>query len=190
LTDLESRLESRKKELQSMRHVTSATPVVLSGALVIPAGLLRTLRGESVQNATEAVFAADPVARARIEKIAMDAVCRAEEAQNCQAVDVSAQKCGWDVTSYPPAVNGKQPLARHIEVKGRAKGQTTVTVSRNEVLYALNQADKFILAIVIVDGEKAEGPYYIREPFSQEPDWAVSSINLDLEELLRRATKD
>ncbi|MGW8159023.1 MAG: helicase-related protein [Desulfoprunum sp.] len=190
LTDLESRLESRKKELQSMRHVTSATPVVLSGALVIPAGLLKTLRGESMEDATEAVLAADPVARARIEKIAMDAVCRAEEAQNCQVVDVSAQKCGWDVTSYPPAVNGKQPLARHIEVKGRAKGQTTVTVSRNEVLYALNQADKFILAIVIVDGEKAEGPYYIREPFSQEPDWAVSSINLDLGELLRRSTKD
>ena len=28
LSDLEARLESRKKELQSMRHVTSATPVV------------------------------------------------------------------------------------------------------------------------------------------------------------------
>jgi hypothetical protein len=47
LSDLEARLESRKKELQSMRHVTSATPVALSGALVIPAGLLRTLRGDA-----------------------------------------------------------------------------------------------------------------------------------------------
>jgi Helicase conserved C-terminal domain len=38
LSDLEARLESRKRELQSMRHVTSATPIALSGALVIPAG--------------------------------------------------------------------------------------------------------------------------------------------------------
>ncbi len=46
INDLENRLENRKKELQSMRHVTSATPVVVGGALVIPAGLMRRLRGE------------------------------------------------------------------------------------------------------------------------------------------------
>ena len=38
-----------------------------------------------------------------------------------------------------------------IEVKGRAKGSSTVTVTRNEILYGLNQQDKFILAIVLVD---------------------------------------
>src|SRR5262249_26233450 len=41
ISDLEGRLENRKKELMSMRHVTSATPVVLGGALVVPGGLLR-----------------------------------------------------------------------------------------------------------------------------------------------------
>lgn len=187
LTDLEARLESRKKELHSMRHVTSATPVALSGALVIPAGLIRKLRGETAPDATTALFSADPAARSRIEQLAMNAVRSAEETRGCRVVDVSAHKCGWDLTSYPPMEGNKQPQARHIEVKGRAKGQTTITVSRNEVLYGLNQADKFILAIVIVDDNQAEGPYYIREPFSQEPDWAVSSINLDLDELLNRA---
>ena len=44
ITDLQGRLENRKKSLQSMRHVTSGTPVVLSGALVLPAGLVRSLR--------------------------------------------------------------------------------------------------------------------------------------------------
>jgi hypothetical protein len=63
------------------------------------------------------------------------------------------------------------------------ENQTGYIVSRN-VLYGLNQADKFILAIVMVDGDQTEGPYYIRELFSQEPDWTVSSINLDLGELL------
>ena len=47
IDDLQSRLENRKKSLQSMRHVTSGTPVVLSGALVLPAGLVRKLKGEA-----------------------------------------------------------------------------------------------------------------------------------------------
>jgi hypothetical protein len=63
----------------------------------------------------------------------------------------------------------------------------TITVTRNEILYGLNQADKFILAIVIVDGDNHEGPHYVRNPFTQEPDWAVTSINLDLASLLERA---
>ena len=78
-------------------------------------------------------------------------------------------------------------VSRHIEVKGRAKGSTTITVTRNEVLYGLNQHDKFVLAIVLVDGDSVEGPFYVRKPFTQEPDWAVTSINLDLDQLLARS---
>src|SRR5690606_21679185 len=47
VADLEGRLENRRKELQAMRHVVNGTPVALGGALVIPAGLLRQLRGEA-----------------------------------------------------------------------------------------------------------------------------------------------
>jgi superfamily II DNA or RNA helicase len=190
LADLESRLETRKKELQSMRHVTSATPVVLSGALVVPAGLLRKLRGEDPPDkATAAAFSADPAARSRIEALAMEAVRRAEEACGRRVVDVSGQKCGWDLTSYIPAVDGKQPEARHIEVKGRVKGASTITVTRNEILYALNQSDKFHLAIVLVDeSNAAEGPFYVSNPFDAEPGWGVSSINYELKALLARAT--
>ena len=46
VTDLEGRLENRKKELQSMRHVVNGTPVVLGGALVVPAGLMTRVRGD------------------------------------------------------------------------------------------------------------------------------------------------
>jgi SNF2 family DNA or RNA helicase len=187
LSDLEARLESRKKELQSMRHVTSATPVVLSGALVIPAGLLRTLRGEPAP--VGSAFSIDPEARSHIEQLAMNAVRFAEEALGCRVVDVSAQKCGWDLTSYPPAAEGKQPEARHIEVKGRIKGASTITVSRNEILYAFNQADKFLLAIVLVDeNDTVDGPFYLSNPFDVEPGWGVASINFELKSLLERST--
>ena len=188
LSDLEARLESRKKELQSMRHVTSATPVVLSGALVVPAGLLRTLRGEPAP--VGSAFSNDPEARSRIEQIAMDAVRKVEEARGCRVVDVSAQKCGWDITSQAPFANGRLPEARHIEVKGRIKGASTVTVTKNEIFESWNQGEKYHLAIVIVDEDDAfEGPHYIPHPFKQEPGWGVASVNYDLKTLLEHAEK-
>jgi len=188
IADLGSRLESRKKELQSMRHVVSCTPVVLGAALIVPAGLMNRLRGEEPIDTIAATFAADAQARSRIERIAMDAVRQAEEARGCRVVDVSAEQCGWDLSAYPPAIDGKLPDPRHIEVKGRVKGASTVTVTRNEMLYASNQGEKFVLAVVLVhEDDRAEGPYYIRNPFQSEPGWGVASINFNLGELLARA---
>lgn len=187
ITDLEGRLENRKKELQAMRHVVSATPVALGGALVVPIGLLRKLRGEPVEASS---FTTDAAARRHIELLAMNAVRLAEEARGYTVVDVSAQKCGWDITAYPPAIDGRQPEARHIEVKGRVKGAATVTITRNEMLYALNQSDKFLLAIVLVgEGDIVDGPFYLRNPFDTEPGWGVSSINFELNALLERTEK-
>ena len=188
VSDLEGRLENRKKELQSMRHVVNGTPVVLGGALVVPAGLLSKRRGDAPADPVAAAVAADAAARSRIEQAAMDAVRRAEEGRGCRVIDVSAEKCGWDLTSYPPAVDGKQPEPRHIEVKGRVKGAGTVCVTRNEMLYAFNQGEKFVLAVVLVgEGDAVEGPHYIRNPFDREPGWGVASVSYDLNALLSRA---
>jgi hypothetical protein len=180
IDDLTARRESREKELKALRHIVSATPVVAGGAVVIPVGLL-------MQRKAEPGWSADAEARARVERVAMNAVMAAERALGHEVIDVSAQKCGWDLTSIPRHVDGRIPPSRHIEVKGRAKGQSTVTVTRNEVLYGLNQQEKFVLAVVVVDGNNHEGPFYVTRPFTQEPDWAVTSINLDLAQLLERA---
>lgn len=188
ISDLEGRLENRKRELQAMRHIVNGTPVVLGGALVIPAGLLIKNRDDESSDPAVAAFAADPAARARIEQAAMKAVREAEEARGCCVIDVSADKCGWDLTSYPPASNGKLPEPRHIEVKGRVKGAATVTITRNEMMYAFNQGDKFRLAIVLVgESDSVEGPHYIQNPFDREPGWGVASINFELKTLLARA---
>ena len=180
--ELSARLEQRIKELENKRHVISSTPVIVGGALIIPHGLLAQRNGETT-------FCADADCRSRIEQIAMRAVIDAEAAMGREVIDVSSQKCGWDITARPPMTDGKLPEDRHIEVKGRAKGQSTITVSRNEVMYGLNQKEKFLLAIVLVDADDYEGPFYVREPLTQEPDWAVSSVNLDLETLLARSTR-
>ena len=185
LKDLQYRLESRKKELQAMRQVQNGTPLILGGALVVPAGLLRKLRGEG-----PGATATDALARQKIERLAMEAVMVTERAKGHHVVDVSAQKCGWDVSSYPPPVNGVQPSPQHIEVKGRAAGADTVTVTRNEIIYAVNQADKFILAIVFIrPDDSADGPHYLANPFQREPDWGAASVNYNISELLGRTGK-
>ena len=188
LGDLQSRLDGRKKELQAMRHVVNGTPVVLGAALIVPAGLMSRLRGDEPVDPVAATFAADAAARSRIEQLAMSAVRQAEESCGCRVVDVSAAKCGWDLTSYPPSLDGKQTDPRHIEVKGRVKGASTVTITRNEMLYAFNQGDKFVLAIALVDEDDTiDGPHYIRNPFDREPAWGVASINFNLGDLLTKA---
>ena len=60
-----------------------------------------------------------------------------------------------------------------------------MTVTRNEILPALNKPDDFILAVgQVQDGQQKL--VYIRQPFQQEPEFAVESINYKLEELLSR----
>lgn len=178
--ELTARLEQRKKELEAMKNVVSSTPVVIGGALVIPQGLLASLKGDTT-------FCVDAQARARIEQVAMQAVTQHEQALGNTVKDVSADKCGWDITARPPLKpDGSLPQDRHIEVKGRAKGQNVITVSRNEIFYALNQADKFWLAIVVVDGDDYEGPFYVKNPFTKEPDAGVPSVNYEIKHLLSK----
>jgi superfamily II DNA or RNA helicase len=185
LKDLQYRLDNRKRELQAMRQVQNGTPVVLGGALVIPQGLLRKARGEAPP-----LHSADAAARIKIERLAMEAVMAAERAKGHEVFDVSAEKCGWDITSYPPAVNGRQPTPRHIEVKGRVVGADTITVTRNEILYAFNQGDKFVLAVVFVrENDTVDGPHYLANPFQREPDWGAASVNYSISDLLARTNR-
>lgn len=180
LKDLQYRLESRKKELLAMKQVQNGTPVILGGALVLPAGLLRQLRGQG-----PALTTADAAARTKIEQLAMQAVMAAEKARGHHVIDVSKDKCGWDISSYPPSTDGVQPTPRHIEVKGRAAGADTITITRNEITYAVNQADKFVLAIVFVNPDDSiDGPHYVSNPFSREPDWGAASVNYFVSDLL------
>ena len=71
-----------------------------------------------------------------------------------------------------------------IEVKGKAVGSTTLTASKTQILTALNKPDSFILAIVQVDGDTSSEPRYVRQPFEKEPDFAATSVNYELSELL------
>jgi len=73
---------------------------------------------------------------------------------------------------HPPGASGGdlRPPGRAPGARAERPGLGTVTITRNEVLYALNQADKFLLALVLVGEDDAvDGPYYLRNPFDAEP---------------------
>lgn len=61
-------------------------------------------------------------------------------------------------------------------------------MTANEVHTASNKGEQFLLAIVLVDGETVEGPYYLRQPFTKEPEPFATSIQYDLDTLLAMAT--
>ena len=95
---------------------------------------------------------------------------------------MSAEDCGWDVTSTDAQGN-----CRFIEVKAPRKDATTVTVCKNEMLVGFNKrGEGWYLALVFVEGETVDGPHYIAAPFDREPGWAETSVNLSVPDLLRR----
>jgi len=72
-----------------------------------------------------------------------------------------------------------------IEVKGRQAGASTVTLTKNEILAALNSAERFRLAIVEVDGDEVKPPIYVQGFDFGQPGFAQTSANFDLTSLLR-----
>ena len=90
-------------------------------------------------------------------------------------------------SKIPKERRGKEgSTLRFIEVKGRAKGATTVTVTKNEILTALNKPDDYILAIVEVDGKNTK-TVYLKRPFRERPDFAATSVNYDIVELVGKS---
>ncbi len=169
--DLSERLERRTEELKLERVLQRGVPRVAAGALVIPFGLLDALKkGEPLSNDR----AKDTK---RIELLAMKAVMDAEKAKGHTPRDVSAEKKGYDIESL--TADGS---LRFIEVKGRVKGSETVTVTKNEVLTALNLPGSFYLVIVEIEGDECI-PTYIQTPFGKEPDFAVTAITYKVSEL-------
>jgi len=188
--ELEARMQKRLAELETERLISAMPPVIIGGAIVIPRGLLNRLTGKPD------TFTFDAAARREIELAAMKAVMDIETSLGYIPVDVSAAKVGYDIESgrsgrsagILPAnkksgQDARTPSSlRFIEVKGRAAGADTVTVSKNEILIALNKPDKYILAIVEVDGARTR-TVYLKKPFRERPDFAATSVNFNIAEL-------
>lgn len=181
IRNLRERLEARQTLLEAQKTIYQDRPKVQGYALVIPQGILNRLQGHEIS-------VIDVQARRRIEKLAMEAVIKAEKSIGYIPVDCSKENKGWDIVSTPQSGVGE---TRFIEVKGRHGGAVddTIHVSKNEVLQGFNLKDKFLLAYVEVEGDYAQEPLYIRNPFDQQPGWAESGRDFSIKSLLTRARR-
>jgi superfamily II DNA or RNA helicase len=177
--NLHARLQKRLDELKLEAQISPLPPVVLGGLLVVPIGLFAAMKGLRVPTPTPPIDSQAAAAKARA------IVMEIESSLGFEPVDREVEKLGYDLESRVPGT-GK---LRFIEVKGRATGAPTITVTRNEILYSLNKPDDFILAIVEFLDDDSHRVHYLRQPFQREPDFGVTSVNYDFSELLARAER-
>ena len=177
---LQGRLQKRMQELALERQISPLPPVVMGGLLVIPLGLLR--RWGYAQPARTASSPVDTQASAAwAREIIMDV----ERGLGFEPVDREFEKLGYDIESRIPGTG----RLRFLEVKGRVAGAETITVTKNEILYSLNEPDDFILAMVEFRDDGSHRVQYLRRPFLREPDFAAASVNYNFAELLARSEK-
>lgn len=176
--ELQARLQKRLHQLELEAHITAVPPVVMGGVVVVPAGLLAVMAG---QTKSPAEAADTQAAAAKARAVVMDI----ERSLGFDPTDREFEKLGYDIESRDPRTG----QLRFLEVKGRVQGADTVTVTRNEILYSLNKPEQFILALVEFLESGSHKAHYLREPFRREPDFGVTSVNYDFAELLRRAEK-
>ena len=174
---LQARLRKRLEELKLEAQISPLPPVVLGGLLVVPRGLVDAMSGRNLVGTRTAVDTQESAARAR------SIIMETERNLGFDPTDREFEKLGYDIESRVPDT-GK---LRFIEVKGRASGASTVTVTRNEILYSLNKPEDFILGIVEFLDDSGHRVHYVREPFRREPDFGVTSVNYDFAELLARS---
>ncbi len=175
--DLQARLHKRLEDLKLEGHISPLPPVVLGGLLVVPMGLIAAMSGRTAPMSIASADTQASAARARA------IVMEIERSLGFEPIDREFEKLGYDIESRVPGT-GK---LRFIEVKGRVTGAPTITVTRNEILYSLNKPDDFILAIVEYKNAEKHRAHYLRRPFTREPDFGVTSVNYNFDELLARA---
>ena len=173
--ELSARLSARLAELEREADIASLAPRVVGAALVIPRGLL-----DLVQGVGPTTDAATTVDRLAIAARAREIVMIRERARGFVPVDREFEHVGYDIESLNPA-SGE---VRFIEVKGRADGAGQITVTRNELVTALNRPEQFILAVIEFADDHSYRETYLRAPFRDNPSFSEISRTYDLSKLI------
>ena len=139
--DLVARREFRLSVIERQLTMSPTTPQIRAIALVIPADS----QGADKPQAPSALD------RALVERRGVDAVLAAERALKREPHEQAHNNPGFDILSTQ--ANG--PSIR-IEVKARIEGSDTFTITRTEVLTALNANPDHRLALVLVSATAPE----------------------------------
>jgi SNF2 family DNA or RNA helicase len=158
--ELESRLTSRLSLIERQLKMSPLPPKIVSAAVVLPTSV-----SDGGSGSPEGLAAN----RKAVERRGVDAVLAAERALGRSPEEQAFNNPGFDILS---AVGEEHSL--RIEVKARILGSDSFTITRNEVLTALNAAPHHRLALVSVhpDGAHRDQIRYIGDAFAgAEASW-------------------
>jgi hypothetical protein len=178
--ELQARLQKRLADLERESQISALPPVVLGGLMVVPIGLIHAMQGRTPAETRREIDRQAVAARARA------IVMQAERDLGFEPMDVELEKRGYDIESRDP----KSGHLRFIEVKGRDADAEYITVTKNEVLYSLNNPERFILAMVQFHEGGRHSVHYLRRPFERRgvtTDFNGSGVFFTLEELIGEA---
>ncbi|MFZ4122944.1 MAG: DUF3883 domain-containing protein, partial [Caulobacterales bacterium] len=177
---LAERLRTRMARLESKKRIVPLPPTIVGGALVVPVGWFT--KAADIEKISARVAEEPPsygTPSKEVELLAMQAVMEAERRHGFTPTDVSSENRGYDIESLDPQTGN----LRFIEVKGRIAGATSVSLTRNEVLTALNKPESWYLAVVFVENRQGGEPRYFREPFRDGLQFAAASVVLPLDKI-------
>jgi len=157
-------------ELDRELQLSADVPVIAGCALIVPAGLLAAIKGRDLRDANDTQAVA---ARAR------EIVMEVERKLGYLPRDCESERLGYDIESRIRGSASSRSLS----------GAETITVTRNEILTALNKSDDYILAIVEFLDDGQHRVHYLHQPFRREPDFGAASVDYNIAKLLARASE-
>ena len=168
--ELEGRLKRRLEELEAERQLAPLPPIIAGGALIVPGGLLASLKGVPARQIGD--YAA---ARTATERAAVDAVLAVERNLGRVPREMPPNNKGYDIES-----RDSDGILWFIEVKGRITGADTFTITRSEIGIGRNKPEQHLLALVEVEEASAREVRYIRRAFEDVGDLPFDTISVNL----------
>ena len=164
--ELDRRLRSRLANIDRQLRMAALPPRLSAIALVLPAITVEK-EGEAPMRARETKA---------VERRGVEAVLKAERVLGRQPVEQPFNNPGYDVLSH----RTDEPSLR-IEVKARIEGADTFSITRTEVLTALNAAPHHRLALVRVsqDGPDSDQIRYIEDAFAGAEALGLSDFGVE-----------
>jgi len=157
--ELQRRKEARLAELGREAQLASQPPIVVGAALVVPIGLLREVIGE------HAAPPAHTIDTTVVDRRAVDAVLGIERRLCHEPVEMPHNNAGYDIRSTTPTGE-----TLFLEVKGRIEGSDAFSVTQNELRFAANVPEAYVLALVEVstNGADQDRVHYLTRPYGPD----------------------
>ena len=151
--------------------------MVLGRVLVLTQGLVKLLEGNKSASVDSTVSPQASATRG------LEITMETKQEFGFDLTEREFENLGYDIESQKPDTD----RFRCIEVKGRISSAPAPTAARNEILYTLNKPEDYIIGIVKSPDSNKRRVHYDCALYQREPDFGVTSVIYNFDDLLARA---